>query len=299
VDIETLQTFVDLQETKSFSLSAERRSVTQSAVSQRIRSLEGELRTRLVDRAPGRAGVTLTTDGLHAATIAREMLALYDRLLTELSVTSRQSGARSLRVASVYSMGLHSFTGLFAQYLSTYPDVTLHVEYLRTDRIYVALRAGEIDCGIVACPRPRSGINVLELEPESMVVVCSPRHLLAQSPCAPEDLRFERFVSFDHKIPTRSLVDGWFQQMGVAPIVDGEFDNVETIKQKVELAGGLAVLPEPTVRRELAEGTLVRVRLNGPELWRPTGLLTPKTRLPSGPLLDFIRLIRPNEPRRT
>lgn len=293
MEIETLRTLVDLELSGSFSATAVRCSVTQSAVSQRIRSLEAELKVRLVERAPGRSGVVLTDDGRHAASIAREMVSLAERLREELPLLSRPEGVRSLRIGTVYSMGLHSFTGVFAQFLSRYPDVALHVEYLRTDRIYEALRLGEIDCGVVACPKTRPGVVVCPLEPERMVVVAAPCHPLAGVQCGPQLLAEHRFISFDRRIPTRRLVDQWFQKMGIAVVADGEFDNVETIKQKVELGAGLAVLPEPTVRRELADRSLVRIRMEAPDLLRPTGLLLPKGRLPGRALQDFVALVAP------
>ncbi len=291
MEIETLRTLVDLEESRSFSATAVRCSVTQSAVSQRIRSLEAELRVRLVERAPGKNGVSLTEDGRHAAAIAKEMVALADRLRKELPIASLAQGGRSLRVATVYSMGLHSLTGIFAQFLAKYPDTALHVEYLRTDRIYEALRRGQIDCGVVACPGSRPGVDVLPMESEPMVVVSSPSHVLANRPCLPSDLAGERFVSFHKRIPTRRLADRWLQSLAVEVVTEGDFDNVETIKQKVELGHWLAVLPEPTVRRDIAEGNLARVLIEAPPLLRPTGLLIPKGTVPRPPLSDFIRLL--------
>ena len=64
MDIETLRLFVDLSGTHSFSKTAERNFMSQSAVSQRIRTLEQEYGQILVERGKGRPGAQFTEAGL-------------------------------------------------------------------------------------------------------------------------------------------------------------------------------------------------------------------------------------------
>jgi DNA-binding transcriptional LysR family regulator len=56
-----------------------------------------------------------------------------------------------------------------------------------------------------------------------------------------------------------------------------EFDNIENIKRAVEIPSGIAILPEPSLAREVRAGTLVLVPLegNGPEdrLTRPLAIV--------------------------
>lgn len=290
MDLEALRTLIDLERTGSFSATAAARSVTQSAVSQRIRSLEGELRVTLVERGAGRKGVVLTPAGRLATDAARRIAEVDDRLRSELARMAELPEPEVLRIGTVYSMGLHSFTGVFEAFLARHPTVPLHVEYLRTDRVYEALRNGEIDCGVVACPQRRAGIDVVRLPPERMVVVAHPTNAFQQETLIPaECLSGGRFVVFDGRIPTRKLVDRWMQSVGIVPEIVGEFDNVETMKQKAVLGAGFAVLPEPTVRREVSDGRLAVLALDAPVLLRPTGLLLSKNRSASTVRDWFIR----------
>ena len=74
-----------------------------------------------------------------------------------------------------------------------------------------------------------------------------------------------------------------------------EFDNIETIKRAVEIDAGVALLPEPTVGREVAAGTLRAIPLDaltGSELVRPLGIIRVRGKpLPptAGRFLDFLR----------
>lgn len=59
----------------------------------------------------------------------------------------------------------------------------------------------------------------------------------------------------------RRAIDRFLRRHRVEVQVTAEFDNIETIKQAADEEAGIAILPEPTLRREVRRGTLVRRRL--------------------------------------
>src|SRR5918912_379837 len=149
--IETLKIFCDLVETDSFSQAAERNFVTQSAVSQQVRSLEEKFKRRLLERVRGRREVRLTNAGEVFYRESRNVLAAYDRLqesLRELSGTV--SG--TVRVATVYSVGLHELPPVVRRFMELYPEAKIDLEYARTTRIVREVLAGTTDLGVVAYP---------------------------------------------------------------------------------------------------------------------------------------------------
>jgi LysR family transcriptional regulator, transcriptional activator of the cysJI operon len=273
MDLDGLQLFVDLADTGSFSKAAERHCISQSAVSQRIRTLEAALGHRLVERGKGRAGAEFTEAGTCLLTGAREILARADALKHELADLS-ESVRGALNVATVYSIGLHALTPTLKSFLGEYPGVNLHLEYLRTDRIYDAIASGAIDCGIVACPRVRPGIEIVPLGEEPLVVILPPEHLLAtEATLTLSQLQDQPFVAFDPDIPTRRLIDDALRLAGVSVNITQTFDNIETIKRVVEIGLGISIVPEPTIHREVRDETLVVKTLTDVSLTRPTGIL--------------------------
>jgi LysR family transcriptional regulator, transcriptional activator of the cysJI operon len=293
MDLDSLRLFVDLAETGSFSKTAERCYMSQSAVSQRVRALEQEFGQILVERGKGRPGAQFTEAGLRLLEGAREIVARADALKREIAELG-ETVAGSLRVATVYSIGLHALTPRLTAFLAEYPQVNLHLEYLRTDRIYESLMSGGIDCGIVACPRERAPIEVIPLEEENMVVILPPTHPLGKYPAVPvEALQDVPFIAFDPDIPTRVLTDGLLKAHGVTVQVVQAFDNIETIKRVVEIGLGIALVPEPTVVREVRDGTLVARSLDGAPFTRPTGILVRKGRSRSRALGRFLEMIVP------
>src|SRR5215469_121586 len=166
--IETLKVFCDIIESGSFSYAASQNFVTQSAVSQQVRSLEEKYDCRLIER--GRAGVKPTPAGqiLYAASkeIVRRFLELENRLREIGSVV-----AGSIRVGTVYSVGLHELPPFLSEFLRTYPAVNLHLEYLRSNRIYEDLLEGKIDLGVVAYPANRGQIVTVPFREDELILV--------------------------------------------------------------------------------------------------------------------------------
>ncbi|MBC8142946.1 MAG: LysR family transcriptional regulator [Armatimonadetes bacterium] len=291
MDLESLRLFVDLADTHSFSKTAERSYMSQSAVSQRIRSLEQEFGYVLVERGKGRPGAHFTEAGVRLLTGARELLSRADELKREMAELSGAVSG-SLRVATVYSIGLHALTPAISQYLAEFPQVNLHVEYLRTNRIYESLLAGTIDCGIVACPKAMPQIEVIPLHTETLALILPPDHPLASRESVPlSELDGMPFVAFDHDIPTRGLIDSALAEAGASVEIVHEFDNIETVKRVVEIGQGISLVPEGTVVREVRDGTLVVRPLEGVTIQRPTGVLLKKGRVPSNALSRFMNVL--------
>ena len=70
-----------------------------------------------------------------------------------------------------------------------------------------------------------------------------------------------------------------------------EFDNIETIKRAIEIDAGVGLLPQPTVLREVAAGTLVAVPLATDELVRPLGIIHRRGKDLGGTVRRFIDLL--------
>jgi DNA-binding transcriptional LysR family regulator len=270
--IETLQTFCDVIELGSLSLAAQQNRVTQSAVSQQLAALERRYGRQLVERAPRtRARPTEAGQLLYAE---------LKPLLTSLADLERRVGERSsiiegkVRVATVYSVGLHTLPPALKSFLRAYPGVSVRLEYRRTDQIYAACLSGELDFGIVALPTSRAQLLVTPLAEDELVIVLPPGHPLAKTrKVSLRALAGAPFVAFDRDIPTRRWIDKALRREKVAVNYVMELDNIETIKRSVEAGLGVSILPAPALENEVRAGTLVtRPPREGP-LRRPVAAI--------------------------
>src|SRR5579875_517444 len=174
--VETLKVFCDIIESGSFSYAASQNFVTQSAVSQQVRTLEEKYGCRLVER--GRNGVKATAAGRTLYNISKEIV----RLFMELDNSLREAGSvvsGSIRVGTVYSVGLHELPPYLTEFLRLYPAVNVHLEYLRSNRIYEELLDGRIDLGIVVYPVKRSQLTAIPFRTDEMVLIVPRHHKLA------------------------------------------------------------------------------------------------------------------------
>ena len=275
--VETLKTFCDLVETGSLSRAARLNLVSQSAVSQQLRSLERRYGHRLIERAP-RIGARATDAG---RLLYEEVKPLLERLAAvELRIRARPDVvAGTVRVATVYSVGLHTLPRVIKRCLAKHPDVNIRLSYRRTNEVSAACLDGEVDFGIVALPARRAQLTIVSLGDDELLVTAPPTHAIARrARCPIAVLHDQPFIGFDRDIPTRKLVDSLLRRHGVRVHYVLELDNVETIKRSVEAGLGLSLLPAPTLATEIRARTLVaRPPLEGP-FRRPIGVMYRRTR---------------------
>ena len=161
--------------------------------------------------------------------------------------------AGTVRVATVYSVGLHALPPRLKPFLAAHPRVNVHLEYRQTSDIYQEVAAGTIDVGIVACPSPRRDIEVLPSPRKTWRSSAPPNTPSpASRRCRLRDLDGLPFIGFADDIPTRKLVDDRLRAAGVRVRLVTSFDNIETIKNLVEIGSGVSILPADTVRQEVA-----------------------------------------------
>jgi DNA-binding transcriptional LysR family regulator len=266
-----LEVFCAAARKLNFSEAAKDHDLTQSAVSQIISQLEEELGVELFVRFP--RPLKLSEPGKTFYEGCRRVLAEYQEL--EESVRREESTRVSnVRVAAIYSVGLGDMGKLVECFQAEHPQARIHVEYLHPDRVYERVLDGTADFGLVSFPRKLRGLVTHSWRDEEMVLACAPRHALAgRLLVKPADLEGEKYIGFDRELVIRREVDRFLREQGVTVDVTLEFDNIDSIKKAIEIAAGIALLPAPTLRREVEAQTLVAVPLYGCQLVRPLGII--------------------------
>ena len=292
MQIETLKIFCDLVETQSFSQAAERNFVTQSAVSQQVRGLEEKFKRRLLERVRGRREVRLTDAGQSFYEESRNVLTAYGGLQERMrGLDGAVSG--TVRVATVYSIGLHELPPVVRRFMALYPQAKIDLEYSRTTRIVRDVLSGAIELGIVAYPEKRRGLLVTPLPGDRLVLICPPSHPLAtRKKIKAVELSGQDFVLFERDIPTRRATDRIFRAHNVTVHRVAEFDNIETIKRAVEVGFGLGIVPRPSVLDEEKSGQLAVVALAEPEWTRTVGIIQRSDRTLGIAARKFIELLK-------
>src|SRR5438132_11992981 len=128
VHLETLKVFCDVVETRSFSTAASQNFVTQSAVSQQIRSLEERYGRRLLERTRG--NVQLTPAGEILYQVSKEIVQRYQDVEARLQALAKIV-AGTVRAATVHSIGLYELAAQLKRSRQAFPQVHLHLDHRR------------------------------------------------------------------------------------------------------------------------------------------------------------------------
>jgi len=290
MQIESLKVFCDLAETESFTKAAQINDVTQSAVSQQISSLERAFKSLLIERSKKK--FRLTREGQVLYDYSKQVIATYEALHSKLQeIKDIISG--TIRVATIYSIGLHDLPPYLKKFLKAYPTVNVHVEYRRANQVYDDVIGNVVDLGLVAYPQRDPKLEVYPLRKEPLVLIVHPQHPLAKTKTIRlKSLNGQKFIGFEPDIPTRKALDRLLKENSVQVEHVMEFDNIETVKRAVEIDAGVAIVPQGTVTQEVAKQTLAHLSLDEGDYYRPLAAIYKKNKVLSPAMKQFLAVLK-------
>ncbi len=290
MQIESLKVYCDLAETESFTKSAQINGVTQSAVSQQISALERHFKSILIERSKKK--FRLTREGQLLYDYSKQILQIYESLHSRLQEL-KDIVSGTIRVSTIYSIGLHDLPPYLKKFLKAYPTVNVHVEYRRANQVYEDVLGNVVDIGLVAYPMKESRLEVVPLRREPMVMICHPSHPLAKNKAVRlSALAGQKFIGFEPDIPTRKAIDRALRENLVEVQHVMEFDNIETVKRAVEIEAGISIVPAQTVAQEVAKQTLAAVPLEGVDLTRPLAAIYKRSKVLSPAMKQFLSILK-------
>src|SRR6266481_1649758 len=290
MQIESLKVFCDLAETESFTKAAQINQVTQSAVSQQISSLERAFESLLIERSKKK--FRLTREGQVFYNFSKQIIQDYEALFSKLQEI-KEIISGTVRVATIYSIGLHDLPAYLKKFLKAYPTVNVHVEYRRANQVYEDVLSNVVDLGLVAYPARDNKLEIFPLRKDPLVLICHPQHPLAKQKIVKlKTLSGQKFIGFEPDIPTRKALDKILKEHSVEVQHVMEFDNVETVKRAVEIDAGVAIVPQGTVVQEVTKQTLAQIGLDDGDFYRPLAAIYKKNKVLSPAMKQFLAILK-------
>jgi DNA-binding transcriptional LysR family regulator len=233
----------------SFTKAADATYRTQSALSQQIKSLEGELECQLFDRI-GKRRLRLTSAGERFFKFSEAILEKYDYLTEELNELKGLQKGR-LRVAAPFTTLYHLFPQALKDYVKQFPYVELTILDRSQQRVIELVKKGDIDFGFTLESEAPKDLALLRWKKVETVLMTPVGHPLAEAKrvtlrqiakysliLPPKDLRFT----------CRRMLEERFQKLGLDYQIVMESSNVELTSLYVELGLGISFA---TVVRDL------------------------------------------------
>lgn len=289
MDLDQLQLFRDIAQTRSISRGAALNGLTQSAASQAVQEMERRLGVQLLDRS--RRPLVVLPAGQLLCDFAREVLRRRQDFLAQLEELKNEPG-RAVRIAAIYSVGLSQMSRLEDEFRRRMPGVRIEVSYLRPEKVYQAVAEDRVDLGLVSYPASTRDVAALPWKEEPMVVACNPGHRLAgRNRISVTELAGEAFIGFDEDLPISREIEKFLREHGVRVQVPLRFDNIQSMKEALRLEPAVSILPLPMLEEDVAEGRLVAVPLAEP-LTRPLGVLQRRKKVLTRAARVFLEVLR-------
>ncbi len=292
LSLRDLEYAVAVAQERHFGRAALRCGVSQPALSEQIRKLEGLLGVALFER--GRRGVQVTEPGEALLKRAERVLAEAHGLL-EMARGAAEPHASTLHVAAIQTLGPYYLPFLLRELRAARPRLALRFSEGQTDPLLELLRGGAIDVLLAALPLPEDGLTVAPLFRENFVLVCPAGHVLAaREPLGLADLAAPDLILLEEG---HCLRDQALALCSAANPRARYATSLETLWHMIAAGEGFSLLPALSLAGRQAIRDLVVCRaLAEPEASRTIALAWRTTDPRGGEFTQMAGLLRASLP---
>jgi DNA-binding transcriptional LysR family regulator len=275
-----LEVFLAVARARSFRRAAEALHLSQPALSQHVRELEGALGARLFDRL-GRA-VHVTEAGRVLEDHARRLFAtLADARHAIADLQGLQRG--TLAIGASTTPGIYVLPGVLGVFRQHHPAIEVTLQLGNSAQIEALVRGGELDLGVVGDAGTGSAEASLAAQVEDeLVLVVGPMHAWARRrEIRPEELADQPLLLREPGSATRQVTERALADAGVAYRPGMVLPHTEAIKQAVLAGLGVAFVSVFAIQGEEATGRLRPLRIWGLRIVRHFHVIHHARRRPS------------------
>ncbi|WP_339670409.1 LysR family transcriptional regulator [Dasania marina] len=260
MDTQSLQAFILVADSGSFSVTAEQLHLTQPAVSKRIAGLESQLDCKLFDRI-GRS-TQLTEAGRELYPKALQILQDVkeaERCVREL----RGTVAGTLSIGISHHIGLHRLPPVLQAYSKRYPKVHLAIDFMDSEEAHEQVMHGQIELGVVTLDPGHSLVSHNQVWDDELTLVVAADHPLASKAIiTPKMLSKYNAILPGLNTYTGRIVAELFSQHKLKLNTSMATNYLETIKMMVSIGLGWSVLPKTMLDQQLSPISIAGLSLS-------------------------------------
>jgi DNA-binding transcriptional LysR family regulator len=208
MELRELSAFVAVVEEGGMSAAARRLHVSQSALSQTVSSLERELGVILLERAS--TGVRPTEAGATLLAEARAVLARYHQAMRAMSNYCGESSG-VIRLGIPLELAADLLPPALARLAAESPRIRVVPQHLSTAAQFSALRADQLDVGLVRERPSGSEFDAMLVARESLGIVVSAK--LAARLAGPDGVDLDQLGDLEWVGFPRSASPTWYDQL--------------------------------------------------------------------------------------
>jgi len=242
MELQQLRGFYYSAKLGSLTRAAGKMAITQSAVSQQVKSLEDEMGVKLFNRYGPKKN--LTSDGKLLLKLISPLIQEIDSLkMTFEDLKENQKGL--LTIAATTFMIMNHLPIIIKKFTKTYPHVKLIILERRWNEIVTLADSGEIDFGLAPISQIPHNLDFIELEPiERVLITCLDHPLASKKQVTLLDIAQYPMITYEKGLVSRDDLDRVFNGIKLDVTVIMEATNAETMKKYVEMGIGIAIIPQ-------------------------------------------------------
>jgi DNA-binding transcriptional LysR family regulator len=276
LSLHRLELFLAVLDTGGVVHAARSRHISQPAVSEHLRGLEGYFGIRLFERAGRRLQPTAAARELEP--FARQTLGLLREAERRVGGVRRlERGA--LLVGASTTPGTYLLPTVLGRFHTMFPGITLNLRIQNSRAIERGVLAGQVDFGVVGESPLLTGLSAERWVADELVLIVGRTHPLARRRSLdPRRLIGERFIAREAGSSTRAVAEQYLGRLGVQLVPEMELGSTEAIREAVAAGLGVALISRLAVR----DRNVRAVMLAGPR-WRRDLLIIRREATPLSP----------------
>jgi DNA-binding transcriptional LysR family regulator len=243
LSLRQLRAFLALADQRSFTQAAATCHLSQPAFSALIRTLEGELNTRLFDRDT--RSVELTAEGRIFASSARRLVGDFGAALSDLSDHVERRKGR-VHIAALPSLAAGWLPAVFAEFRKAWPGIELNLSDLLSDACVDLVRSGKADFALASTGTSHAGLSTRLVCTDRFYLVCRKDHpLAAEASPTLKKLAPYPFIHMSRNSSVRQALEAALHPLQANTVL--EVDQLATAAGMVEAGLGISVVPALTL----------------------------------------------------
>lgn len=243
-----LELFLAVLEFSSVTRASEKVNLSPGAVSLQLHALATELRTDLFARSGKR--LIPTPAAFRLAEHARAVLGQVRRIEQEFA-NDPLTDTRPFHFATGATALIHHLGRPLRQLRKKFPDASITITVAATEEMVAGVLDRRFDLALISLPYPNDGLDLIDLFEEELLVLKPAPHRVNGwhiGSIQPSELAAAPFVVYPKRSNMRSMIEGFWRDLGIAPRVVMEADDTEALKKLVETGFGYSILPEYALR---------------------------------------------------
>ena len=270
ITLQQMEALVYLAEERRFSLAAKKMLLTQPSLSKHIRNLETFTDCTLIKRT--KAGISLTEEGTILYDYAKRILKLRDEVREKI-ILSKDSVSGLIFAGASTIPATYILPSVLTSLNSTHPEIMVRISPGDSDNIIHMVLAGQVEIGFIGKPVHDRRLLSERIWDDELVLVARKENFPVPSRGVNlAELAIKPFIIREKGSATRSILEDYLKEHHGTSLsrfhIVSEMGSSEAVKEAVISGLGVSILSIHAVRRDIEQGTLVRIPVKGPRILR-------------------------------